>query len=158
MRSAAALSRDENASSHELLANLERTCAEIEAQWNETEAIFSRGDKATARRRLVAEINGPRFKEADRLCQQMAAAADEQIGENTARVAKRVQQAAWVIGISGGLTLGLGGVLLWLFFRRVLVPLRGIVADARLYHGTLLAGQDHSEEDELRAVESAFGA
>ena len=46
--------------------------------------------------------------------------------------AGRIHETTWVVGISSALTLLLGGVLLWLFFYRVLFPLRGMVADAQL--------------------------
>ena len=50
------------------------------------------------------------------------------------------------------LTLLLGGFLLWLFFYRVLFPLRGMVADAQLYRGDRHASDKGSEEDELRMM------
>ncbi len=156
MQSTAKIFGWENSGSEGLLARLERTHAKIEAQRSATVALFSQGEREKARSRLLAEANGPLFQEADDLCLRMAAAADAHIRENTDRAARRVHQFAWVIGVSGGLTLGLGGALLWLFFRRILVPLRGLVADAQLFRGTLLGGQDHSEEDEMRTVGAYF--
>ena len=153
MRGAADRSGDEN---EDLLNRLETTYAELETQQKEAVALDSQGNKEEARRRLLAEVNGPLFKEADELCVQMAAAADEHVKENTARAARRVHQAAWVVGVSGGLTLGLGGALLWLFFRRIVIPLRGLVADAQLLHGGSLPSQDRSEEDEMRMVGACF--
>ena len=57
-----------------------------------------------------------------------------------------------MVGISSVLTLLLGGFLLWLFFYRVLFPLRGMVADAQLYRGDRHAADKGSEEDELRMM------
>ena len=54
--------------------------------------------------------------------------------------------------ISGGLTLGLGGILLWMFFTGIVIPLRGMVADAQLLHGSRLPSLNRSEEDEMRTV------
>ncbi len=156
MRGAAGLFSGENASNEGLLARLERTHTEIETQRNKTISFFSQGDKEKAKKRLLAELNGPSFLEADRLCRQLAAAANEHVREDTARVARRVHQAAWVIGVSGGLTAALGGGLLWLLFRRILIPLQGLVTDAQLFNGTLLPSQDRSEQDEMRTVTRPF--
>ena len=43
-------------------------------------------------------------------------------------------------------------MLLWLFFYRVLFPLRGMMADAQLFRGDRCDGGKHPEEDELRAM------
>jgi len=68
------------------------------------------------------------------------------------RINYRMREITWVVGISGALTLILGGFLLWLFFYRVLFPLRGMVADAKLYPGTRLANDKGSPEDEMRIM------
>ena len=68
------------------------------------------------------------------------------------RIKSRIREITWVVGISGVLTLLLGGFLLWLFFYRVLIPLRGMVADAQLYRGDRQANETGSEEDELRMM------
>jgi signal transduction histidine kinase len=72
--------------------------------------------------------------------------------EIIARINGRMREITWVVGISGALTLILGGFLLWLFFYRVLFPLRGMVADAQLYRGDRHANVKGPEEDELRMM------
>ncbi len=72
--------------------------------------------------------------------------------EVIARINSRMREITWVVGISGVLTFLLGGFLLWLFFYRVLLPLRGMVAEAQLYHGDHHAYEKGSEEDELRMM------
>ena len=72
--------------------------------------------------------------------------------EIIARIDSRIHEITWVVGISGVLTLVLGGFLLWLFFYRVLFPLRGMVADAQLYRGDRHAADKGPEEDELRMM------
>ena len=57
-----------------------------------------------------------------------------------------------MVGISGGLTLLLGGFLLSLFFYRVLAPLRGMVAEVHLYHGSPQEHDTGAAEDELRIM------
>ena len=64
----------------------------------------------------------------------------------------RVRMTTWVVGISGTLSLSLGGFLLWLFFYRVLFPLRGMVADARLFRGDRSDHSNDSDVDELRIM------
>jgi signal transduction histidine kinase len=68
------------------------------------------------------------------------------------RISSRMCEITWVVGISGALTLFLGSFLLWLFFYRVLFPLRGMVADVQLYRGARLPSDKDSQEDELRIM------
>ncbi len=68
------------------------------------------------------------------------------------KINNRMREITWVVGISGALTLILGGFLLWLFFYRVLFPLRGMVADAKLYPGTRHVDGKGTQEDELRIM------
>ena len=68
------------------------------------------------------------------------AAADEKAEtiprqEIIEKINGRMRETTWVVGVSSIVTLLLGGFLLWLFFYRVLFPLRGMVADAKLYRG-----------------------
>ena len=58
----------------------------------------------------------------------------------------------WVVSVSAILSLGLGGFLLWLFFYRVLFPLRGMVADAQLFRGNRRADSAETGDDELRMM------
>ncbi len=57
-----------------------------------------------------------------------------------------------MVGISGGLTLLLGGFLLWLFFYRVLVPLRGMVAEVHIYRGNPQEHDNGAVEDEMHIM------
>ena len=156
MQQAAILFDGETGGESGLLARLERTYAKIEARRNEAIALSAQGDKEGARTLLRAAVNGPEFKEADGLCLGIATAADERVRENAARVARRMHQATWVIGVSGGLTVCLGSGLLWLLFQRILIPLQSLVTDARLFNGTLHPSLDHSQPDEIRTVDAVF--
>jgi signal transduction histidine kinase len=156
MRQAADLFGSEIDSEGGLLAQLERAYAKIEARRNEAITLSAQGDKGQARALLLAAVNGPEFKEADGLCLRIATAADERVRDSAARVARRMHQATWVIGISGGLTICLGSGLLWLLFRRILIPLQSLVTDARLFDDTLHPSLDHSQPDEIRTVDAVF--
>ncbi len=68
------------------------------------------------------------------------------------KINRRMRQTTWVVGVSSVATLLLGGFLLWLFFYRVLFPLRGMVADAQLHRGARQASDKDAQEDELRMI------
>ena len=90
--------------------------------------------------------------EVDTLCGQWITLHENSNEQSLARVARRLRVTNWVVGISSATTLLLGGFLLWLFFYRVLFPLRGMVADAQLHPGNRRADSKGSEEDELRMM------
>jgi signal transduction histidine kinase len=72
--------------------------------------------------------------------------------EDVQRAEARVRMTTWVVGTSAALSLALSGFLLWLFFYRVLFPLRGMVADARLFRGDRSDHSNDSDIDELRIM------
>jgi signal transduction histidine kinase len=72
--------------------------------------------------------------------------------EDVQRAEARVRMTTWVVGISAALSLVLSGFLLWLFFYRVLFPLRGMVADAELFRGDRPNEPKDSDVDELRMM------
>ena len=156
MRRAAGLFEAEEPANARLLAQLKRIYAAVKAQRTEAVGPPTPGDKDQARRRLLAAVNDPAFKDADAICGQIAEAADAQVREHAARVARRVRQATWVIGTSGGLTVCLGGGLLWLLFRRIVIPLQTLVTDARSFNGRPLTNLDGSEPDEMGTVDAVF--
>jgi signal transduction histidine kinase len=74
--------------------------------------------------------------------------------EDVQRAEARVRMTTWVVGTSAALSLVLSGFLLWLFFYRVLFPLRGMVADAELFRGDRPDKPPDSGDDELRLMGS----
>ncbi len=74
--------------------------------------------------------------------------------EDVQRAEARVRMTTWVVGASAALSLALSGFLLWLFFYRVLFPLRGMVADAELFRGDRPDKSQDTDVDELRMMGS----
>ncbi|MGO8712304.1 MAG: two-component system sensor histidine kinase NtrB, partial [Rhizomicrobium sp.] len=91
-------------------------------------------------------------KEAYDLCERFIAVNEHHVGEIVERADRRMRMTAWMVGISLLLTLGLSGTLLWLFFYRVMFPLRGMMADAQLFRVDRRDGGAHPDEDELHAM------
>jgi signal transduction histidine kinase len=148
VRNSTYISQEEKA----LLFRLEKTWTDLETRREEVIALCRKGDTDRAKTILLTEIDGRLSKEADDLCGQLIAVNEHDSGEFLARAGQRMRVTTWVVGISSVLTLLLGGFLLWLFFYRVLFPLRGMVADAQLYRGDRHVDDEGSEEDELRVM------
>ena len=135
-----------------LLPRLEKTYAELDAQRGEVIALYQQGDFEKAKALLLTDVNHRLYTEACSLCEQLVAANDRDVGEMTARTLTQIRRMTWVVGLCDAVNIGLGGVLLWLFFGGVFLPLRGMVADARLFHGDSAGLAERSPEDETRAV------
>jgi signal transduction histidine kinase len=139
-----------------LLLQLERTWADLNARQEEVISLVKKGEETKARTLLLNEVNGRLSKEVHDLCDQLIAVNDRYVKAVIARAEARMRVTFWVVGVSGILSLVLGGFLLWLFFYRVLFPLRGMVADARLFHGEHRDSPADSDQDELRMMGSHF--
>ena len=134
-----------------LLRRMEKTWDEINARQQEAIELHEKGHLQQAKDLLLTEINEPLSKEAYGLCEQFVTLNDRYVKEIMAHADRRIQNTAWMVGVSVLLTLGLSGVLLWLLLYRVLSPLRGMMADARLFQGDRCDCGDHPE-DELQTV------
>ncbi len=134
------------------ISQFKTTLADLQARWEEVLALDKRGETQRAKKILFTEVEGRLSPEARRLCGQLAAIHAQAGGKSIERAGRRMRQSTWVVGVSSTLTLLLGGLLLWLFFYRVLFPLRGMVADAQSYRGDRHAHDKGSEEDELRIM------
>jgi signal transduction histidine kinase len=139
-----------------LLRRLEKTWADLDARQEEAIALYKKGDVDKAKALLLTEENGRLSEGAQDLCGQLIGVNTRYVEAIMARAQRRIRMTTWVVGISAALTLVLGGMLLWLFFYRVLLPLRGMVADAELFRGDRGGGNNASEEDELRIMGSHF--
>ncbi len=148
VRNATPISEEEKA----LLLRLETTWAELDARREEVLALGKNGETERARAILLTEVEGRLSTEVYGLCGQLIALHEHSSGESMTRAGRRMREITWVVGISSVSTLLLGGFLLWLFFYRVLFPLRGMVADAQLYRGAPHAVGKGPEEDELRMM------
>ncbi|MGO9110112.1 MAG: sensor histidine kinase [Thermoguttaceae bacterium] len=148
VRTSMSISDDENT----FLLQLKKTWADLDARREEVIALSKNGEMDKARTILLREVDGRLSSEANRICSQLSDFHENAYEYSMARARGRMREITWVVGISSGLTLLLGGFLLWLFFYRVLLPLRGMVADAQLYRGDRHVHEKGSEEDELRMM------
>jgi signal transduction histidine kinase len=137
------------------LRDLEQTWASLDARQNDIIAMYKRGDASGAKTALSTEINSRLSSHAEEVCARLVAANSRYVNGLMARAQRRIRLTTWLVGVSGTLTLVLGGLLLWLFFYRVLLPLRGMVADAELFRGPRPSDKA-AAEDELRLMGSHF--
>ena len=135
-----------------LLRQLERAWADLSSRQDEVVSLFKNGDAAKARTLLLNEVNGRLSKEIDDLCDRLIAVNDQFVKGIVSRADARIRVTSWVVGVSGILSLVLGGFLLWLFFYRVVFPLRGMVADTQLLYGDHRDGAKQADRDELRVM------
>jgi len=149
VRSSTAIPSDEEV----LLRRLEKKWADLDAAQQKAIELHGQGNAEKARTLLLTEIREHLSKDAYDLCEQLIASNDRYVKQIMARADTRIRVTAWVVALSVCLTLGLGGTLVWMFLYRVVLPLRGMVADARLFRG---ADGGLTDEDELRAMGSYF--
>ncbi len=137
-----------------LLVKLEQIWSQIAAGQDAALALLKRGESAQAQTILIKDLEGGLTTAVHDLSLQLVAANRQARRYSMDRAERRVQSTTWIVGVSGLLSLALSGLLLWLFFARVLKPLRGMVADARLFQGERPVGPNVSDDDELRIMGS----
>ena len=148
VRSSASVPEEEAA----LVRRLEKTWADLDARQQEAIKLHNQGNADKAKSLLLTEVNGRLSKEAYDLCDRIITVNDRYISEIVARADRRICVTTWMVGISVALTLGLSGMLIWLFFYRVIFPLRGMMADAQLFRFDRRDGGPRPDEDELRTM------
>ena len=134
-----------------LLLQLKTTWAELDARREDVIALGKKGQTERAKAILLTDV-GRLSTEADGLCRRLIRLYEDSRAESMKRARRRIGLTTCLVGVSSALTLLLGGFLLWLFFSRVLLPLRGMVADVHLYRGDRRTLDEGSEEDELRMM------
>ena len=149
VRSSTAVPPDEE----DLLRRLEKKWADLDAAQQKAIELHGQGNAEKAKTLLLTEIREHLSKDAYDLCEQLIASNDRYVKQIMERADTRIRVTTWVVALSVCLTLGLGGTLVWMFLYRVLLPLRGMVADARLFRG---ADGGMTDEDELRSMGSYF--
>ena len=120
------------ADEEDLLQRLQKKWADLDAAQQKTIELHRNGNAEKAKTLLLTEIREHLSKDAYNLCEQLIASNDRYVKQIMERANTRIRVTTWVVAITVGLTLALGGVLVWMFVYRVLVPLRGMVADAPL--------------------------
>ena len=108
------------------LQRLQKKWADLDAAQQKTIELHRNGNAEKAKTLLLTEIREHLSKDAYDLCEQLIASNDRDVKQIMERADTRIRVTTWVAAITVGLTLALGGVLVWMFVYRVLVPLRGM--------------------------------
>jgi len=115
-------------------------------------ALYHGGDTGQARALLLGDLNRL-YDEAYLLCENLIAANERYIERSLAKAQDEVNHVALLASASAVITAALGAVLLSVFFRGFLVPLRRMADDARNFAGDGGPSRPSStSDDELRAL------
>lgn len=156
----------------ERLVDLERTRAEFDFWWKKADSlshsteerellaklmdVYQRYDRTRAAavdvyddgkpveaKRLLDEMSRL-YQEGFQLCEQLIEANERTVREATTRSDRRMSVMTWSVALVTGLEVGLAAVLLWLFYRGILRPLKSLLRDVH----TQLPPPDGSRRDE----------
>lgn len=133
----------------QILESLDAEYAVYDAQRDQAIALYDAGDHERARRVLLDDVYQS-YRRAYDLCEGFIAANEQAIAAVTAGARREVQLATLTVGMLVAATFALGGALLWLFFARVLFPLRRMLGEVRQFSEA--ADPRLEPQDELRAV------
>ena len=100
----------------ETLDQLERVYRTYDETRDEVVALYDRGDTDQAYVMFLYELNTI-YHEAFLLCEDFVAANQRYVDSATARARSRIRQVTWMVLVCVGLTIGLGGVSLWVLAR-----------------------------------------
>lgn len=150
---ASAHTPDEN----NILDKLEQAGAEYRAKHTKAVVQSDRGQRNEAISTLLHEV-WPAYDRAYRFCEEFIDANESYVEGATRRAEQYVGFATWCVLIGSLGTAGLAVMLLWLVTWGVFVPLRRMVADARLLAGSDTVAAAESVDDELRSVGVYFRA
>ncbi|MHB1033400.1 MAG: ATP-binding protein [Pirellulales bacterium] len=135
----------------ESLVKLEAAYRAYNVKRGEVLVLYHEGETEKAKVALFGEVN-ERYMRAHDLCDGFIDATSRCVAARLAESQDRVRQVSWIVGACVALTVALGMVLLWLFFRGVLWPLRQMVADARVFAGDDATSARQRAQNELCAV------
>ncbi len=139
------------AEEHQILAELRGVYQQYDAKRDDVVRLYDEGREKEATAVFLDEVNRL-YDQAYELCEAFIQANERFVDAATARAYRQIRQVTWIAGICVGLSVGLGGVLLWLFFYGVLFPLRRMIAEARRFAGQRPPDADGRPMDEPRAV------
>ena len=144
---------------NKILDELEKVYAEYGAKRKKSLLQFDRGERNEAVATLLHEV-WPAYDKADHSCKDFIAVNERHVEAAAKRAEEYIAFAAWGVSIGSLGTAGLAVLLLWLVIQGVLIPLRRMLADARVIvddpSGT--AAKPKPADDELRLVGIYFRA
>jgi len=141
----------------EILDRLEKIYAEYDARSKKATRQFGAGQRKESITTLLQEV-WPTYDDAYRLCEELIDANERYTEETVKQAEQHVTTATWglLIGFLG--TAGLAALLLLMVVRRVLIPLRRMVADARAVVTHDPDASVEAADDELRSIGLYFRA
>lgn len=139
------------AEERQILDNLEQVYQQYNAKRDEAVALYDRGEAASAEKLLVSDVSFL-YQQVYELCESFIAANERYVDATVADARRRFRWVSLGVGACVLLTIGLGAVLLWLFFYGVVFPVRAMVAEARGFVGNTPSEKQPLPTDELRAV------
>jgi signal transduction histidine kinase len=135
----------------EILRELDGVYEQYDAKRDQVVGLYDRGEIATAQRQFVQEINQI-YGQAYELCERFISANQQSVDAAVTGARRQIRRITLAVGVCVALTIGLGMVLLWLFFYGVIFPLRVMIEDARKFAGEESAEANKRPADELRAM------
>lgn len=135
-----------------VLDSLEQVYREYDEKRDEMIALHQRGASENAKTLFLHKVSSL-SRQTDRLCQEFIAENKRHIDSTTTRAQNQIRRITWMVGGFVGLTIGLGVLLLWMFFHGVFFPLQKMIADARDFTGEVPAHTVELPGDELRTAD-----
>ncbi|MBM4093356.1 MAG: hypothetical protein FJ276_28690, partial [Planctomycetes bacterium] len=115
----------------ETLDRLEEVAAAYRAKRTKAVHEFDRGQRSEAVSTLLHEV-WPDYDRAFQLCEDFIAANEVSVERSISRAERYLGIATWCALVGSLGTASLATALLWMLIRRVITPLRRMIADARL--------------------------
>lgn len=115
-----------------LLDQIDRAYRQYQSKRYEVIETFDRGDVESARDILLNDVSGL-YDQASHACETFMDANNDRVNDQTRQIAQQVSSMSAVVLTCTALTVGLGALLLWMFFRRLFWPLRQLAADAESF-------------------------
>ncbi len=138
---------------------LTKAHAEFDTKRKKSQLQFDRGQWNEAVTTLLHEV-WPAYDKADQSCKDFIATNESDVERDTKRAEEYIAFATWGVSIGSLGTAGSAVVLLWLVIQRVLIPLRRMLADARIIvdNTSGAVAKPVPADDELRSVGFYFRA
>ena len=132
----------------QILDELEAVHGNYAKQRDEAVRLYDQGQRQEAKHILLHEV-AELYAQAYDLCEHFIRTNTELVDATSDRVRHQVGQVTLIVSIAAATTLLLSLILLSMFFRGVIIPLRQLSLDARLATGGDARHTGHAENDEF---------
>lgn len=133
-----------------ILRSLRAVYAEYDQARELVITLYNRGETDEATRAILGDVR-LLYERAYAICESFLAANERFIETRSAEVETKLRNATATVAAMFVLTIACGALLLALFFRGILRPLRRMTDDARAFRPSV-ASQPAQDGDELRAL------